>query len=150
MSSRGFTLLELLVVLAITTLILTVAVPRFSTGVPGAEIRSAARELVTGLRTARSRAITYNREIAFALDVESRRYTLGDGGPPVDLPADVDVSFVTAQSELLGRTGGVIRFYPDGGATGGRVTLIRGTNRYRIDVDWLTGKISLDETASGA
>jgi type II secretion system protein H len=71
--SRGFTLIELMVVLAVLALLLTVAVPFFPKALPGAEIKGAARELAAGLRTARSRAITLNREVGFTLDVEGRR-----------------------------------------------------------------------------
>lgn len=141
--SRGFTLIELMVVLAVLALLLTVAVPFFPKALPGAEIKGAARELAAGLRTARSRAITLNREVGFTLDVEGRRFAVNEVGEARELPPDVEISFVTARSELLDETTGVIRFFPDGSSTGGRVSLAHGARGYHVDVDWLTGRISI-------
>ena len=70
MARRGFTLIELMVVLAVLALILIVAVPNLSTAVPGIEIKGAARDVATGLRWARSQAITGNREESRPPDAE--------------------------------------------------------------------------------
>ncbi|NBC88790.1 MAG: hypothetical protein GVX90_04750 [Alphaproteobacteria bacterium] len=35
------------------------------------------------------------------------------------------------------------RFFPDGSATGGRITLSRDERQYRIDIDWLTGRVKI-------
>ena len=66
--ARGFTLFELLVVLAIMGLIAGLAVPRLAQGRPGQEAKLAASELVSSLREARSRAVSENRDVAFRLD----------------------------------------------------------------------------------
>ena len=38
---------------------------------------------------------------------------------------------------------GSIRFYPDGGSNGGRITLGAGDLKYEVDVDWLTGRVAI-------
>ena len=38
---------------------------------------------------------------------------------------------------------GAILFFPDGGSTGGRVTLSAGTAAWSADVAWLTGETRL-------
>ena len=38
---------------------------------------------------------------------------------------------------------GAIRFYPDGSSTGGRITVASGERKYLVDVDWLTGRVSI-------
>ncbi len=143
MSSRGFTLIELLVVLAVLTLLLAVAAPFFSNALPGIELKSAARDVAAGLRSARSQAITRNREAVFTLDVAARRFAVSGRQQIRRLPAELDISFVTARSERLDEATGVIRFFPDGSSTGGRVSLARGAREYHVDVDWLTGRISI-------
>lgn len=145
MSSRGFTLIELLVVLAVLTLIVGVAAPLFSNALPGLELKSAAREVAAGLRSARSEAIARNREAAFTLDVASRRFAVSGREEIRKLPAELEISFVTAHSERLDETTGVIRFFPDGSSTGGRVSLASGAREYHVDVDWFTGRISIRE-----
>jgi general secretion pathway protein H len=37
----------------------------------------------------------------------------------------------------------VVRFFPDGAATGGRIVLKRGDAAWRVDVGWLTGEVTL-------
>ncbi len=143
MSCRGFTLIELLVVLAVLALVLIVAVPNFSTAIPGIELKGAARDVAAGLRSARSQAITGNREAAFTLDVGSRTFAVSGQDEFHELPEDVDVSLVTARSQQLDATSGIIQFFPDGSSTGGRVSLARGSSRYHVDVNWLTGHVTI-------
>jgi general secretion pathway protein H len=45
--------------------------------------------------------------------------------------------------DLVNDRVGAIRFYPDGGSNGGRVTLAAGERKFEIDVDWLTGRIAV-------
>jgi general secretion pathway protein H len=49
----------------------------------------------------------------------------------------------TAQSDIVDEHVGAIRFYPDGGSTGGRVTLSAGERKFDVDVDWLTGRVAI-------
>lgn len=66
---KGYTLVEMLVVLAIITLLLAIVLPRLSFQQRGAGLKGAASELSSALRTARRLAIT-NREVrALALDI---------------------------------------------------------------------------------
>jgi general secretion pathway protein H len=145
MTSRGFTLVELLVVLAVMALVLMVAGPMVSNALPGAQLKTAARDLAAGLRYTRNRAISTNRSTAFLLDTEARRYRV-EGEPEVrTLPAEFAVSILTARSELEDARTGRIRFFPDGSSTGGEITLSNGARTYRVTVDWLMGRIRTRE-----
>lgn len=144
MGSRGFTLIELLVVMAVLTLVLVFVPPIFSSGLSTAALKAAARDVAAGLRQARSEAITQNMEVAVIIDVENRRYTIdGDAGPH-SLPPELQITLHTAESEKLDETRGSIRFFPDGSSTGGGVTLANDARRFRVVVDWLTGRVSID------
>ena len=48
-----------------------------------------------------------------------------------------------AQSEVESARKGSIRFYADGSSTGGRITVSSGERKYLVDVDWLTGRVSI-------
>jgi general secretion pathway protein H len=61
----------------------------------------------------------------------------------------VKVSLYTAQSETVDETAGRIRFFPDGSATGGQVTLRGGAVQRKVDVNWLTGEVKIREDADG-
>lgn len=142
---RGFTLVEILVVMVVMLLAYGLAPPLFSSGVSGTEMRAAARQLAAGLRKARSTAISTRRETALALDLEQRRFELSGDKRVYRLPAKVDLSLFTAQSELSGEKTGSIRFYPDGSSTGGRITIAGANRKYLVDVDWLTGRVVIQD-----
>ncbi len=145
----GFTIFELLVVLAIVSLVMAIAVPRLSGTVTTSEIRSAARSLAAGMRWARSEAIYTNRPVNFQVDVKERRFGMTQKGPMRRLPENAQITLHTARSQLLDEEKGHIRFFPDGGSSGGRVTLATERLTQYVDIDWLTGRISiLDEPAS--
>ncbi|MCH8035913.1 MAG: GspH/FimT family pseudopilin [Proteobacteria bacterium] len=145
MGARGFTLIEIMVVMAILALMLVLISPNFSTALPGVSLKAAARTLAGSLRHARSRAIALNEEVALAIDVETRRYAIVGGKTSGKLPGKGEIRLFTAQSELIDATSGTIRFFPDGGSTGGGVTFIDGERRYRVLVDWLTGQTSIHD-----
>lgn len=142
---RGFTLIELLVVLVIIGLAYSLVPPLFSSGVSGAELKAATRQLAAGLRKARSDAITRRTDVALALDVEQRKFNITSDSRMYSLSRKVDVNLQTAQSELFSGQTGAIRFFPDGSSTGGRVTLTAGNLKYQVDVDWMTGRVAISE-----
>ena len=55
----------------------------------------------------------------------------------------VELKLFTAQSDLVSDKVGAIRFFPDGGSNGGRVTLAAGERKFDIDIDWLTGRVAI-------
>ncbi len=91
MTQRGFTLFELLVVLAVIGLVIAAAPPLINRGMPSLEVRAAAREIAAGMRRARSQAIHANRETRFTIDTERKRYAIGKAGDWRALPERVDV-----------------------------------------------------------
>lgn len=108
------------------------------------ELEAAVRELAAGLREARSEALVSNREQAFALDVESRRFRIAAGRPLRQLDPDLEVAFHAARSAVLAPSAATIRFYPDGSSTGGRIALSRGSLATAVIVDWLTGAVDVE------
>lgn len=141
----GFTLFELLVVLALLGLVLALVPPLLSRGSAATELRIAAREVAAGLRQARSRAISRNGEIAVVIDVDKRAFRV-DGDPrPRLLKGRVDLALLTAESELVNAGTGAIRFYGDGTSTGGRVRITGVKGAREVAVDWLTGQVSIRE-----
>jgi general secretion pathway protein H len=144
-ATRGFTLFELLVVMALVALVIVLVPPMIMRGFPAISLKSAAREVAAGLREARGRAIARNTEVAFTIDVDERVYRVGIDDTPRDLPEALDIALFTAQSELLDPAEGGIRFFADGSSTGGRVTVSYDAARYEIVVDWLTGHVAIRE-----
>jgi len=143
--SRGFTLLELLLVLVIAATGYALVVRFTGSGVSGAQLKSAARAVAAGLRDARGVAIATQESAALNVDVEKRTIEVTGAARPRSLPDRLDIKLDTAQAEVVDEKRGAIRFYPDGSSTGGRVTLATGERRFLVDVDWLTGRVTIKE-----
>ena len=140
---RGFTLIEMLVAIAIMAMAYALTAPTISASLSGVQLKAAARQIAAGLRKARNEAVLRKREAALTVDVERRQFELSGEQRIYRFSQEIEVSLFTAQSELRDAKIGTIRFYPDGSSTGGRVTLARGERKYLVDVDWMTGRVKI-------
>jgi general secretion pathway protein H len=144
-SSRGagVTMIELLVVLSIMALIAAMVMPLVSGSVSTTELKSAAREVAAGLRYARNDAVATRQETRLVFDLEARTFRIDRDARVHTLPKKAELKLFTAQSDIADEKTGAIRFYPDGGASGGRLTIAAGERKYEVDVDWLTGRVAI-------
>jgi general secretion pathway protein H len=144
-SGRGFTLLEIMVVLVIVGLMVALVPPLFSGAVSGTKLKGSARDLAVALRETRSQAIIHNNEQLVHLDLETPRYRIGNGKIQA-LPADVAIAVETITGERVDpRAQHVLRFFPDGSSSGELVTLSGGDRAYHLQLNWLTGTITITE-----
>lgn len=135
--------MELTVVLVLISLLLLLVPPMFSRGITGANLKTATSQIASGLRRARAQAVFQRKETVLAIDLDERFFRIVGASSAVKLGTDLNLSLVTATSEVLDEGQGAIRFYPDGSSTGGRVTLnAEGKTEQVVDVDWLTGKVT--------
>jgi general secretion pathway protein H len=142
-TSAGVTLLELLVVLMIMAIIAGMSIPLLGSGVSTTELKSAARQVAAGLRLARSEAVATRQDTRVLLDLEHRTFQVERDARVHALPREMQMKLFTAQSDLVDEHVGAIRFFPDGGSNGGRVTLAAGERKFEVDVDWLTGRVAI-------
>lgn len=142
--TRGFTLVEVMVVMVIIALIMGLVGTSMSSSISAAQSRAATRKVVASLRYTRARAIIEKKEKVFLVNTETRSY-MAPGRKQVNLPEGVDVTITTARSELTSEEVAGIRFFPDGGSTGGHIELTVNEREYRINVAWLTGEASLEK-----
>jgi general secretion pathway protein H len=144
LKSAGFTLLEVMIVMVligvIMVLLLASPLGRTSAG----DLKASARMLASGLRQAQTTAISTRRDSLLTLDVEAREFRV-DEGERRHVADSVELKLFTAQSEVTNERIGAIRFYPDGSSTGGRITVASGERKYLVDVDWITGRVAIDE-----
>lgn len=145
MTHRGFTLMEIMVVMALAGLVLAVSVPAAARFYESMQYRAAVRDVVTVLSTARHRAVQQGRVTDVRINPRAREVILDDSTK--QLPAPLGFSVSTA-AELNNRDTAVIRFYPEGGSSGGEVNIdLPGRSGVRINVDWLIGGISQERYA---
>jgi general secretion pathway protein H len=141
--AAGFTLLEIMLVLVIGAAIYALILGIPMRGASSADLKAAARTLASGLRQAQSTAMATRRDATLTLDLDARQFVVGAEKRPQKLPDGIDLKLYTAQSEVTSERQGAIRFYPDGSSTGGRITVSAGERKYLVDVDWLTGRVSI-------
>jgi general secretion pathway protein H len=141
--SRGLTLLEILIVIALMVILAAFVIPMFGGPVSTSELRSSARQLAAGLRLARSEALSQRRETFLVIDVAGRRFKVDREAREHTLPKRVELKLFTAQNDLVSDSVGSIRFFPDGGSNGGRITVASGERKFDVDVDWLTGRVAI-------
>jgi len=138
----GFSLIELLVVLAVMGFALVLIVGYKAPWSSALGLEGTASELASGLRLARSQAIADNQPVAFSLDLAGHRFRVG-GEAPRGLPPKLSIALMTVTGEKRNATTGDIRFNPDGSSSGGRITLADGSRRVAVGVDWLTGRVTV-------
>ena len=142
--ARGFTLVEILAVVALIALAMTLVAVTIGDGLSGARVKAASRDLVAALRYTRGQAIVKRESQALAIDVDGRRYR-APGKKWIELPKKMDMALETARSEMEEEGIGRIRFFPDGASTGGNVELSLGEVVWRIEINWLTGEVVVIE-----
>ena len=143
MPRRGFTLLEILIVLALMAIVAGFVLPMFGGPVSTSELRSSARQLAAGLRLAQSEAVSQRRETFLVLDVAGKRFKVDNDPHEHRLPSKIELKLFTAQNDLVSESLGSIRFFPDGGSNGGRITVASGERKFDVDIDWLTGRVAI-------
>lgn len=141
---RGFTLLELLVVLGLAALFMAVVPSRLDALVQAVRYRNAVQGALQALETTRIRSMASGQRAEMVVDAE-RRQLMVDAHSVLALPQDIAVE-VRGVSDP---SGGAARIYfdPDGSASGGVIRLSAGARSTRIAVDWLTGRIDVEAAA---
>src|SRR5258707_4744683 len=145
----GFTLIEMMVCLAILALVLTLLPPLLGRTRDSAALAEAARTLAAALRETRDEAITTGRAESFAIDLATGTFQAGPGKAQ-SLPSGIALSLLTTADERLGDRSGAILFFPDGSSSGGGVSLGHDGARHDVLVDWLTGRITMATGAAPA
>jgi general secretion pathway protein H len=138
---QGFTLIEILVTLAILGVAMGLIIGRGPMNSHGLQLRAAAGAIAQSLRAARAQAIATDHDVSLAIDPVRRVFAVDDT-PPHQLAPDLDVAILPPALKGPG-TVRLIRFSPDGSATGGQILLGSGRPRIGIAVEWLTGKVTV-------
>ncbi|HKS89593.1 MAG TPA: prepilin-type N-terminal cleavage/methylation domain-containing protein [Stellaceae bacterium] len=126
----GFTLVELLVVLAILALVTGLVVPRLGRSMQTAALDGAVAEIEAALRTASGLAIADDRSVVFRADSAGSGYWIGNQYHPV----------AAADRQMAMTIAGRVTFFPWGGSSGGRVRVAIPQGRRDIIVDAVTGR----------
>lgn len=152
---RGFSLIELMVIVVVLGILGLIAVPNLVTSMPSYRLKSAARDLCSNMRKAKSLAVKQTRSVTLRFEVACNTYFVDDQPPwpreynsledfygsgivfgrPQPSPAD-PVSFV----------GDKVTFNNQGHGNVGYVYLTNSKKEgYRVGVRTIAGSIELQQ-----
>ncbi len=145
--ARGFTLLELVLVLLLAGLLAALVTPSVSRTLESSRLRAGAAHLRATFSAARAMSASAARERSVVLDLDAGEYgVVGEAGRRL-LPDGISIRSIRVGDAVVDgqRVSGEpvvvrIRFFPDGSAEGAEIVLAStGGGTATVTVDPLTG-----------
>ena len=174
-SRAGFTLLEMMVTMAVFSTLVAMTVPRYRDFQRSTTMKSVARNVAANLRLAQQRASATNRTCYVDLDAPNRAFTVwldqdrdktydglsevrasgfayegtAGGVPAVTLPTGVSIESTTFPKGM--RTLPAISFIPDGGVSNPGELVLADTDKrkYRVSVT-AAGGVTIEQSIKGS
>lgn len=146
--ARGFTLLEIVVVMAIIAAMSVLAAMTLTGGFERLKMQSTGKQIVANLRYTRAQAIASGTQKSFLIDPRAREWRAADTRKG-EIPKALEVQFTGAREVQPSEGVGAIVFFPDGASTGGRVRLLSEQASTSVDVAWLTGEVTVHRGGGG-
>jgi prepilin-type N-terminal cleavage/methylation domain-containing protein len=137
---RGFTLLELIIVLFLMSLILGMVTLFFANVLPSNRLNATVRSVSSTIREARSLARIDGRRQVVTIDFDSKTYGI-EGFGSRNIPKDVSIKVMdpVAGEVLQGKYQFVL--HPSGGIEGGTIVLWNAKKTVTIQPDPVAGSI---------
>ena len=142
-NSRGFSLLELILVLMVLGLSGLIVLPNIEKGLRDRDVRRSAVALAAAARELRSQALYKGMPQQLVLNIAENSYRVAHNGE-VHFPSSVKVASVVG-GEVLDNGSRQFSFFPNGSTFGGRIELSSGADStaYSIRFHPLTGNINV-------
>lgn len=137
----GFTLIELIVIIAIVAVFAAIAVPNFLSYMPKSRLNGAARQVMGDLMAARMKAVKENTTVTVTMvsnsDHEYKILTAGGEEKTINIQSNYrDVTIVGSFTD--------ISFYSRGTAWGATITLTNSAGSKEITVA-ITGRVKITD-----
>jgi general secretion pathway protein H len=142
-AEEGFTLLEMVCILAIVAMLAAVLLPNISRGTSRSRLEAYAVETVSLLKADRTAAIRHRVQIATQVDAGARALRSGSTGQILRVPDDVVFDALLPNRCNERPAFSTISFFPTGMSCGGTIMLSRLGTGYEIRVNWLTGGVEI-------
>jgi|WetSurMetagenome_2_1015567.scaffolds.fasta_scaffold00488_5 Tfp pilus assembly protein FimT len=128
-------------VLFLMTLIFGLSAALFSNSLPSQKVEATAREMIAAFRHARSEAVSGGRWQSVIVDIDNRKFGIGEGGKTRDIPDFITVKIADSVNGEI--TEGSYRFVfsPAGVAEGGTVVLTAGKKVILLEIDPVVGAV---------
>jgi len=159
LKNKGFSLIELIVVLVLISLSLSLIAPSLSRFSKTIELKGAVKRISAILRYCRSEAINRGTVYQVFFNSELREIRVQSVALPEEkgkdernspktypVPIGVNIKEVKTESPLYPSDLPTIEFYPNGGSNGGTILLdTEDQSGYRITVNFLTGIVAVEK-----
>lgn len=154
-NTRGFTLLEIILVLVFIGLIAGLTTPFVMSTLDRVKHQSETREVQSALRYARSEAITRKTVTTFNADIASKKYWISNkktNTSPIRKTLDpgFSMSHMTNKEKTVDKGTFTIHFYPRGNSSGGAIRIEKvspgkSDSAYEITIDPITGSSRIEQ-----
>lgn len=146
---KGFSLVEVMITVAILVILLAIAVPNFQRFAINSDLRTAARDIAGDFFIHKERAIAENRQYRITFNVGTNSYTIGQREPEPSTTYNIIQTKILADFEYRGEvsfvstTANPYNFQPRGTVTNGTIVLINSRNSTATITINITGKASV-------
>jgi general secretion pathway protein H len=140
---RGFTLLEMVCVLAIIALLAAVLLPFIPHETSRSRLQAYALQAAALLTADRNAAIRHQTDVATVVDAEARAIRSGASRTVIRVPQDVRFDALLPQTCRERAALSTISFFANGTSCGGVIELTRLGVGYEVRVNWLTGRTEI-------
>lgn len=138
----GFTLLELILVMALATLILGLGVVFFANTMPGARLAGTGRELSASIRQMKFLAQNRGEDLVLTVDLDTKRYGI-EGVRMKAIPSEVSIMAVDPTYGEVRHGKYLISFHSTGGVEGGTLVLWARKKAIYIEMDPVMGSVKV-------
>jgi general secretion pathway protein H len=140
---NGFTLLEMVCVLALIAMMAAVLLPFIPHQTSRSRLQAYALQAATLLKADRNAAIRRGVDVSTLVDTASRSIRSGATADTIRIPDDVGFDALLPQTCNRRAALSTISFFASGMSCGGAIALTRLDAGYEIRVNWLTGRIEI-------
>jgi general secretion pathway protein H len=145
---HGFTLLEMVCVIALIALMAAVLLPFLPQHTSRARLQAYALQAASLLKADRNAAIARRANVTTLVDPPSRAIRSGVSSQFLRIPDDVRFDALLPRTCRHRAALSAISFFADGMSCGGTIALARLDTTYEIRVNWLTGRIEIVDRAT--
>jgi general secretion pathway protein H len=142
-SEHGFTLLEMVCVLALIGMMAAVLLPWFPRHTSRSRLQAYVLQTAALLKADRNAAIRSGTGVATLVDAGGRLIRSGATAEMVRIPDDVQFEALLPRTCERREALSTISFFASGMSCGGAITLTRLDTGYEVRVNWLTGRVEI-------
>lgn len=139
---KGFTLLEIIIVITLIVLILGLTTLFFGNSLPGARLNSSARELSAMMRYAKMLAQNNGEPQTVLINLDTGRYSI-EGVQTRNLPEGINIRVNDPVTGEVNRGNYAVLFHESGIVEGGTITLWNTKRTLNIEFDPIVGSVVL-------